>query len=67
MAKHSKAPPPEDDDEVETTTHNDREPAGPSRTRWFLSRLLVMLALLGVLVYFAPAVVCQPVVWKTGL
>lgn len=66
MAKHKVAP--QDDVEDETAAETPpRAPARPSRLRWFLSRLLVMFVLLGVLAWFAPLVATFPAVWKTGL
>lgn len=67
MAKHKIAP-RQDDDEEETAEETPRrEPAKPSRFRWLLSRLIVMLVLLGVLAWFAPTIASFPAVWKTGL
>src|SRR6187402_1076367 len=66
MAKHKIAP-AEDDEEETSTPAKERAPARPSRLRWFVSRLIVMLLLLGVLVWFLPAIASNSAVWKTGL
>lgn len=66
MAKNKVAP-AEDDVAEETTPVKERQPARPSRLRWFVSRLIVMLLLLGVLVWFLPAIASNSAVWKTGL
>ncbi|WP_254510648.1 hypothetical protein [Anatilimnocola floriformis] len=65
MAKHKVAP--ADDDEYEETPTPTKERAKPSRLRWFASRLIVMSLLLGVLVWFLPAIASSSSVWKTGL
>ncbi len=69
MAKNSKVAPREvdDEDEAAAASPRERESRRPSRLRWFLSRLIVMLLLLGVLGWFAPAIVGITAVWKTGL
>lgn len=67
MAKHKVAPRQDDDEEDTAAETPRREPAKPSRLRWFLSRLIVMLVLLGVLAWFAPTIASYPAVWKTGL
>ncbi|QDU30749.1 hypothetical protein ETAA8_58970 [Anatilimnocola aggregata] len=66
MAKTKVAPPEDLDDEVSTTSDRS-ERVRPSRLGWFISRLVVMLLLLGVLVFFLPAIISQPAVWKAGL
>jgi|GEM_PF-834785 len=67
MAKHKVAPADVDEDEENTPAAKEREPRQSSRLRWFVSRLMVMLLLLGVLVWFLPALASSSAVWKTGL
>src|SRR4051812_5912479 len=68
MAKN-KIRPADDEDEVETADERPtkKERAPQSRMRWFLSRFVVMLLLLGVLAWFAPLVASYPFVWKPVL
>ncbi|WP_425615498.1 hypothetical protein NA78x_005419 [Anatilimnocola sp. NA78] len=66
MAKTKVAPPEDNIDEAETRPAK-RDAARSSRLSWFVSRLVVMLLLLGVLVFFLPAIISQQPVWKAGL
>ncbi len=74
MAKNNKIRPADDEDELEAAEERPakrepaaRESAAPSRMRWFLSRLAVMLVLLAVLGWFAPWLASQSFVWKPAL
>jgi translocation and assembly module TamB len=67
MAKHKVAPAEDEDDEETYSQPKGRAPARSSRLGWFVSRLIVMLLLLGVLVWFLPAIASNSAVWKTGL
>jgi hypothetical protein len=67
MAKNKVAPRDDDDEEHTTPATKERTPARPSRLGWFVSRLIVMLLLLGVLVWFLPAIASNRTVWKAGL
>ena len=64
--------PADEDDEYEETSPREsrgeskREPARPSRMRWFVSRLIVMLLLLGVLAVISEGVYARYLLGAMG-